>query len=285
SLLMSGISRPSNVFTISMSFERPASMRDVHQAPPAVEISETRSPSRVPFSRKLTTAAFAWLARHGVVCMSSNTITKVRPCCVSRSTFDVILGGGGALPEGCSGESAASKLATSCLTPSSVTVMSLGFRPLIGTPFLSVTTTSTITCSSWVGKLGVAAGGGAPPGAACAGATGVGAACGFAAGGFSCAPRTTASARLSSTGAANRLFICSFHLHEDAPVFHLHVVARDLERGVHHVLSGPHVEGVVVRRAADLEPLHEALAERPAPVGADVGKGVESPADVEQSNR
>src|SRR4029453_8423092 len=284
SLLMSGISRPSNVFTISMSFERPASMRDVHQAPPAVEISETRSPSRVPFSRKLTTAAFAWLARHGVVCMSSNTITKVRPCCVSLSTFDVILGGGGAAPEGCSGSSTASKLTTSCLTPSSVTVMSLDFRPWIGTPFLSVTTTSTTTCSSWVGKLGVAAVA-CPAGAACAGVAGVGAACGLEAGGFSCAPRTTASARLSSTGAANRLFICSFHLHEDAPVFHLHVVARDLERSVHDVLSGPHVEGVVVRRAANLGALHEALAERSAPVGADVGQGVESPADVEQSNR
>src|SRR6185503_13117470 len=251
--------------------------------------------SRVPFSRKLTTAAFAWLARHGVVCMSSNTITKVRPCCVSLSTFDVILGGGGAEPEGCSGSSTASKLTTSCLTPSSVTVMSLGFRPLIGTPFLSVTTTSTMTCSSCVGKLGVPAGGVCPAGAAWAGApcagvagaagAGAGCCCGLAAGGFSCAPSTTASARLTSTGATNRLFICSFHLHVDPSVLHLHVVARDLERGVDHVLAGPHVEGVVVRRAADLGALHEALAERPAPVGASVGQGVESPADVEQSNR
>ena len=58
-------------------------MRAVHQVPPAVEMSVTRSPSRVPFSRKLATAAFAWLARHGVMFMSSNTTTKVRPRCSS----------------------------------------------------------------------------------------------------------------------------------------------------------------------------------------------------------
>jgi hypothetical protein len=132
-------------------------MRDVHQVPPAVEISDTRSPSRVPFSRKLATAALAWFARHGVMCMSSKTSTKVRARCSSGATFEDTLGGGGAAADGWSGSSTASKLTTSCLAPSSVTLMSAAVRPRIGTPFLSVTTTSTITCSSCVGKVGVSA--------------------------------------------------------------------------------------------------------------------------------
>ena len=192
--LMSGIRRPSNVFTMSISFERPASMREVHQVPPAVEMSDTRSPSRVPFSRKLATAAFAWLARHGVMCMSSKTTTNVRARCSSGVMFEEILGGGGAAADGFSGSSTASNVTTSCLTPSSVTVMSAAVRPLIGTPFLSVTTTSTITCSSWVGKVGVSA----ERGSRWAGDGGLGAAGRGAAGcaegdGFSCASRLAAS--------------------------------------------------------------------------------------------
>jgi hypothetical protein len=92
------------------------------------------------------------------MCMSSNTITKVRPCCVSGATLDDTIGGGGAVADGSWGSSTASKLTMSCFTPSSVTTMSSAFRPGIGTPFLSVTTASTITCSSPVGKLGVSAG-------------------------------------------------------------------------------------------------------------------------------
>ena len=149
---------------MSISFCRPASMRVVHQVAPAVEISDTRSPSRVPFSRKLATATFAWFARKGVMCMSSKTTTKVRARCSSGAVFEDTFGGGGAAADGCSGSSTASKVTTSCFTPSSVTVRSAAVRPLIGVPFLSVTTTSTITCSSWVGKVGVSAGAGAGPG-------------------------------------------------------------------------------------------------------------------------
>ncbi len=54
---------------------------------------------------------------------------------------------------------------------------------------------------------------------------------------FSWAQSATAKARLSSAGTSSRLFIVSFHLHVDASVLHLHVVALDLERRVDHVLA------------------------------------------------
>ncbi len=159
---------------MSSSFGRPDSIRAVHQVPPAVEMSVTRSPSRVPFSRKLATAAFAWLAFQGVMFMSSNRRTNVRP---RRSSGVVLIetrGGGGGVSEGWSGSCTASNETTVWGAPSSRMVRSCCLSPRITLPFLSVTTTSTMTCSTWAGNVGGGASWAAAGAAAAGGATGFG---------------------------------------------------------------------------------------------------------------
>ena len=110
---------------MSIRFARPYGMRAVHQRAPAVETIDTRSPSRVPFSRNAATAALAWLARIGVMCVSSKMIANVRPRCSSGSVLTVTRGGSGGAGVGFRGSVIASKLVTCCGTPSSVTVRSL----------------------------------------------------------------------------------------------------------------------------------------------------------------
>ena len=56
-------------------------MRAVHQTPPPVASSVTRSPSRVSFPRNSATAALACCAVAGPRWTSSKTITNVRPRC------------------------------------------------------------------------------------------------------------------------------------------------------------------------------------------------------------
>ena len=184
-------------------------MRVVHHVPPAVEMSETRSPSRTPFSRKLATAAFAAFARVGVMWVSSKMIANVRPRCSAGSVFTDTCGGatldaGG----GSSGSSIASKLTTGWATPSSSTVIDSFVRPLIGVPFLSVTTTSTMTCSICAGKLGGcadAAGAAEPVAGGPAGAWAAGAAaCVCAAGWAAAGAAACAAARVACAASASR---------------------------------------------------------------------------------
>ena len=59
-------------------------MRVLHQAPPPVATSDTRSPSRTPLFRNSATAPLAWMPWKRVIWMSSKTRMKVRPVRSSR---------------------------------------------------------------------------------------------------------------------------------------------------------------------------------------------------------
>ena len=179
---VSGTRRPSRRFSSDTMSSRPASMRVLHQAPPPVATSVTRSPSRTPVFRNCPMASFARCAWNSVRWTSSKTITNERPVRSSRDVLSESAGLRAGSVEEAAGTCTFSKLVTSWGTPSSRIVNSSRGMPEMVPFFLSVTTTSTVTTSTPAANVGVPAS-----------AAGEGAGAGVAAG--ACARATLARAR------------------------------------------------------------------------------------------
>src|SRR5262245_1047422 len=283
---VSGISRPSRRLSSATSSSRPASMRVVHQAPPPVAISVTRSPSRTPDFRNSVTATFARFDWKGVRCTSSKTSTNERPVRTSGVVLLESLGLAGVVAAAVGGTWIASKDVMDCGSPSSSIEKSDCLRSVSGLPFLSVTTTSTVTSSTSDGKLGVS-----PPAGEAAGLGLAWGSCGRLARAAERAAHATSTTReglyfmaLCSRSSPVRVRSAALDLDEDLAVLDLHIVARHLELRVHGALSGGDVVGPGVPGAHDRGARQDALAQRPSPVHAGVAQGVDLPLRVEQGH-
>ena len=152
--------RPSRRFSSVISSSRPASMRVLHQAPPPVATSVTRSPSRTPVRQELARPR-PWRAGPG---RASGGCRRRPPRTCGRSATSRSSVRGDARPlaagtaEAVAGTWIGLEAGDGLRRRRPRTARSPPWRgPVIGAPFLSVTTTSTVTCSTCGGELGLAA--------------------------------------------------------------------------------------------------------------------------------